>query len=97
MLFDLVIEFVLSFHPHSNMYIHVEGLSDALHRYFLHRSRNSVMFSLRVKDFKCLIFVYLGCVLRCVGCLAQMAKLVGYLRMKELGLRFYYIYLKQSK
>ena len=79
------------------MYIHVEGLSDALHKYFLHRCRNSVMFSLRVRE----VLIFLGylpfCMDRYVGCLVQIVEIVGCRQMKEPGLRFFSIYLRQSK
>ena len=32
----------------SNMYIHMNDLSEVLHKYFLHRCRSSVLFSLKV-------------------------------------------------
>lgn len=34
---------------HSNMYLHMDELSQVLHKYFLHRCRNSVLFSLKVQ------------------------------------------------
>ena len=79
------------------MYIHVEGLSDALHKYFLHRCRSSVMFSLRVRG--AVIWFPLFCFVsvRFVGCLVQIVETVGYHQMRGPGLRFFSTYLKQNK
>lgn len=77
------------------MYIHVEGLSDALHKYFLHRCRNSVMFSLRVRGAMILansFLLFLFCYARFVGYLVQIVEIVGYHQMKEPGLQFFSTY-----
>ena len=44
------------FITYSNMYINMDDLSIVLHKYFLHRCRNSVLFSVKVS----LVTVLLG-------------------------------------
>ena len=46
--FCYVLSVVCVFYFHSNMYIHLDDLSDVLHKYFLYRCRNCVLFSLKV-------------------------------------------------
>ena len=44
------------------MYIHLDDLSEVLHKYFLYRCRNCVLFSLKVGGYVC----GCGCVGMCV-------------------------------
>ena len=46
--FCCVLSCVCVFYFHSNMYIHLDDLSEVLHKYFLYRCRNCVLFSLKV-------------------------------------------------
>ena len=67
-----VLSSVCVFYFHSNMYIHLDDLSEVLHKYFLYRCRNCVLFSLKVGMCVCVwvggwVFVCVCvCVCRCV-------------------------------
>ena len=70
---DVVLCCVLSsvgvFYFHSNMYIHLDDLSEVLHKYFLYRCRNCVLFSLKVDVCVCVCVCVCAwvCVCVCMG------------------------------
>ena len=64
------------------MYLHMDELSEVLHKYFLHRCRDSVLFSLKV-----CVCVYVGvcglvlvlvCVCACVGVCERVCNITFY-------------------
>ena len=56
-----VLSSVCVFYFHSNMYIHLDDLSEVLHKYFLYRCRNCVLFSLKVGVCVCRCVCVCGC------------------------------------